>query len=108
MKCQIQYLKNIYILQEKPTPSSELSKSDLLKILSYLEGEVQARDVVIATLKCERIKRLLADNKYSLTSDPFAALKRDNFATYVHPSESRVNKYYTNIFIYDLPKKNDL
>lgn len=78
--------------QEKPTPSSELSKGDLLKILSYLEGEVQARDVVIATLKCERVKRLLSDNKYILTSDPspFAALKRDSFATYVNPADSKV------------------
>jgi hypothetical protein len=79
-----------FFLQEKPTPSSELSKGDLLKILSYLEGEVQARDVVIATLKCERVKRLLADNKYTLTSDPFAALKRDSFATYVNSAESKV------------------
>jgi len=81
-----------WISQEKPTPSSELSKGDLLKILSYLEGEVQARDVVIATLKCERVKRLLADNKYSLSSDPFSALKRDSFASYVSTSDSKVRE----------------
>lgn len=29
----------------------ELNKTDLLKLLSYLEGELQAREIVIATLK---------------------------------------------------------
>jgi hypothetical protein len=29
----------------------ELNKTDLLKLQSYLEGELQARDIVIATLK---------------------------------------------------------
>ena len=37
----------------------ELSKPDLLKILSVLEGELQAREVVIAVLKSEQTKRLL-------------------------------------------------
>lgn len=53
---------------------------------------MQARDVVIATLKCERVKRVLADNKYSLTSNPFTALKRDSFATFVNSVDSKVRR----------------
>lgn len=37
------------ILQRNP--KMELTKSDLLKLVTYFEGEIQARDIAIATLK---------------------------------------------------------
>ena len=32
-------------------PKMDLNKADLLRLLSYLEGELQARDIAIATMK---------------------------------------------------------
>ncbi|OTF83821.1 hypothetical protein BLA29_003443 [Euroglyphus maynei] len=37
----------------------DLSRPDLLKLVSMLEGELQAREITIAVLKSEQIKRLL-------------------------------------------------
>lgn len=55
----------------------ELGKSDLLRLLSFLEGELQARDIIIASLKSEKIKHLL-NSKYKYgTNDPRSALGRD-------------------------------
>lgn len=64
----------------KRHPKMDLSKNDLLKLLSYLEGELQARDVVIATLRSEKAKQLIYQAKYGKvnTTDPFLALQRDS------------------------------
>uniref|UniRef100_A0A914WVV1 Cortactin-binding protein-2 N-terminal domain-containing protein n=1 Tax=Plectus sambesii TaxID=2011161 RepID=A0A914WVV1_9BILA len=58
----------------------DLSRSDLIRLLSYLEGELQARDIVIATLRAEKAKQLLYQAKYGRLglNDPLAALQRDS------------------------------
>ncbi|KAK7075168.1 Cortactin-binding protein-2 [Halocaridina rubra] len=61
----------------KLNPKLELSRTDLLRLLSYMEAELQSRDVVIATLKTERVKNLLQYGRVGL-SDPFLALQRDS------------------------------
>ncbi|XP_045166400.2 cortactin-binding protein 2-like [Mercenaria mercenaria] len=64
----------------KRHPKMDLSRNDLLQLLSYLEGELQARDVVIATLKAEKAKQLLYQAKYGRfgLGDPFSAMQRDS------------------------------
>ncbi|XP_063705467.1 CTTNBP2 N-terminal-like protein [Culicoides brevitarsis] len=70
----------------KRNPKSELAQSDILELVCYLEGELQARDVVIAALRSESIKGHLiaasqSQNKASNLNDPHAALFRDYVAS---------------------------
>ncbi|XP_046372893.2 cortactin-binding protein 2-like isoform X1 [Haliotis rufescens] len=64
----------------KRQPNPDWSKNDLLRLLSYFEGELQARDVTIAALRAEKAKNLLFQAKYGRfgLGDPFIALQRDS------------------------------
>ncbi|XP_041795278.1 cortactin-binding protein 2 [Chelmon rostratus] len=55
-----------------------LSKPELLTLLSIMEGELEARDLVIEALRAQRKEVFLQERygHYSLT-DPFLALQRD-------------------------------
>ncbi|XP_047219872.1 CTTNBP2 N-terminal-like protein [Girardinichthys multiradiatus] len=56
-----------------------LSRAELLTLLSILEGELEAQDVVIHTLRAQHRDEFVQDRyvQYDL-SDPFLALQRDN------------------------------
>ncbi|XP_071491404.1 uncharacterized protein [Diadema antillarum] len=72
---------NRSLAQKQGKGLMEFSKSDLMRFLGLLEAELQARDLVINSLKNERAKILRPSKnqhrQYTLTS-PFSALQRDS------------------------------
>lgn len=66
----------------KRNPKMELSKQELLKLLSYLEGELEAREVVIAALKSEKVKQLVHQSRHrpGTLTQSHLALQQDSFA----------------------------
>lgn len=110
----------------------DLSKSDLLKLVSMLEGELQAREIVIAVMKSEQIKLLLnpskssspmisgfrstkqidrcqtkstefsADQTVKYATDPLVALSRDSFAVYEPSLDYQTSLALNNIKIFQL------
>ncbi|XP_051782027.1 LOW QUALITY PROTEIN: filamin A-interacting protein 1-like [Erpetoichthys calabaricus] len=57
----------------------DLSRDDLLFLLSMLEGELQARDEIITVLKAEKIDLALLEARYGFVTPPkvLQALQRD-------------------------------
>ncbi|XP_031635487.1 uncharacterized protein CG10915 [Contarinia nasturtii] len=66
----------------KKNSKMQPSQSELLKMLSYMEGELQARDIVIAALKSEKLKNFINITRHKQVNlnDPKAALFRDGLA----------------------------
>jgi hypothetical protein len=64
----------------KGSEKLDVEGTDLLELLSHLEGELQARDVAIAALKSEQLKRLLYGcyQGSERSTSPVSALQRDN------------------------------
>ncbi|VDN55703.1 unnamed protein product [Dracunculus medinensis] len=84
-------------LRKNDNTRKEPSREDLLRLLSSFEGELQARDIVIAALKSERTKQILCEVKYGhlVANDPFKALQRDsNFDEENEFDENAVGKMY--------------
>lgn len=63
----------------KGSEKLDVEGTDLLELLSHLEGELQARDVAIAALKSEQVKRVLYGcyTGNERAGSPTAALQRD-------------------------------
>lgn len=75
-------IKAANVANSKRSNRYELSKNELIHMLCYLEGELQARDVVIAALRNERVKQYIHSLRANRTNldDPQAALFRDKAA----------------------------
>ncbi|EFO90240.1 hypothetical protein CRE_05342 [Caenorhabditis remanei] len=82
-------------LNEEPRVN-DFSSDELMKLLSFMEGEVQAREDVIDHLKKERTKILLSEAKYGKLNmnDPFAALRRDSAITDEQIDEEKIVQMY--------------
>lgn len=66
--------------------TAEIPHQELVRMLYYLEGELQARDVVIAALRNERVKQYITQlrTKRLPPNDPYAAIFRDKIALAGH------------------------
>ncbi|XP_031596322.1 CTTNBP2 N-terminal-like protein [Oreochromis aureus] len=77
----LEFSKTSEGLMKSKLNMESLSKPELLMLFSILEGELEARDLVIEALKAQR-KELFIQERYGRynLSDPFQALQRDSEA----------------------------
>uniref|UniRef100_A0AC35U7S7 SSD domain-containing protein n=1 Tax=Rhabditophanes sp. KR3021 TaxID=114890 RepID=A0AC35U7S7_9BILA len=75
----------------------EFTNCELLKMLSYLEGELQAKDILIAIIKNDKVRDICYKSKYGklpLESDPYEALRRDSVLAEEKMNESDVRELF--------------
>ncbi|CAL8325642.1 unnamed protein product [Merluccius merluccius] len=82
--CVVEILQNFSFVTCKETEEETmnveaLSRAELLTLLSILEGELEAQDVVVHALRAQHRDSFIQERygQYDL-SDPFLALQRDN------------------------------
>lgn len=76
----------------------KLTKEDLIKLVSYLECELDAKENSIRRLKEERANNLLHEAKYGriTAGDPFTALRRDSDITDERLDEDAIGELYVS------------
>ncbi|KAG5837723.1 hypothetical protein ANANG_G00215590 [Anguilla anguilla] len=75
-------------MKESRMNMDKLSQPELLTLFSILEGELEARDLVIEALRAQQRDAFVQERygRYDL-SDPFLALQRDGEAAGAGPGE---------------------
>lgn len=62
----------------KRNPNYDLKKDELIQLLTRFEGELQAKEIALATLKAEKMKNFFLIGRFSSPNHPIGALLRDD------------------------------
>ncbi|XP_039248028.2 uncharacterized protein LOC120325917 [Styela clava] len=81
------------------------SKHDLLRLLSILEGELEARDIFISALQAQLTNQRNARQQYFVhrLTDPFLSLHRDDYVAGNSTNDDENRYYNEQAFIEPLP-----